>query len=106
MAKSQSTGVSREQQISAICATGCGVLALGLPIGVVTLWALAPWEILALVRLIPPDILYDMGTSVLLCSGSSGRSSAWCQPCCSATACCARVDPFPRSNAATSLERR
>ena len=66
MAKSQRIGVSREQRISALCATGCGILALGVPICVVTLWALAPWEILALVRLIPPDILYDMGTSVLL----------------------------------------
>lgn len=64
MAQPPPAGVSPEQRISAICATGCGLFAVALPIFIVTLWALGSWETLALVRLIPPDILYDMNPAV------------------------------------------
>ncbi|TAJ70086.1 MAG: DUF2975 domain-containing protein [Phenylobacterium sp.] len=53
-------GVSREQRISAVCAVGCGVVAVGVPVCVAALWAFGSWEVLALVRLIPPDIRPDM----------------------------------------------
>ncbi len=60
MAEASAGGVSREQRISAICAGGCGVVALAVPVCVAGLWAFGSWELLALVRLIPPDILPDM----------------------------------------------
>lgn len=60
MSGNSAAGFSREQRISALCAIGCGVVAIGLPAGVAALWAFASWEVLALVRLIPPDILPDM----------------------------------------------
>lgn len=60
MADTVASGLSREQRISAVCATGCGVVALAAPVFVAGLWATASWETLALLRLIPPDILPDM----------------------------------------------
>ncbi|MBS0298187.1 MAG: DUF2975 domain-containing protein [Proteobacteria bacterium] len=50
----------REQRISALCATGCVLVAAGAPLAVAGLWAFGSWELLALFRLIPPDILPDM----------------------------------------------
>ena len=55
---------SREQRLSAVCAAGCGILAIGIPLAVAAFWALGSWETLALVRLIPPDILGDMSPGV------------------------------------------
>lgn len=60
MSASQTLGVSREQRISAICASICALVAVAIPVSVAMLWALASWEVLALVRLVPPDILHDM----------------------------------------------
>jgi hypothetical protein len=60
MANAVAGRLSREQRISAVCATGCGIVALAVPVFVAGLWATASWETLALVRLIPPDILPDM----------------------------------------------
>jgi len=51
---------TREQRISALCATGCLVVAVGVPAAVIAFWSFGSWELLALVRLIPPDILEDM----------------------------------------------
>jgi hypothetical protein len=52
--------LGRDQGLSAICATACGVLAIGIPLGVAALWAVGGWQTLALVKLIPPDILGDL----------------------------------------------
>jgi hypothetical protein len=53
-------GLKSEQRISAICAGACRVAAIALPLAVAALWAFGSWPLLALVRLIPPDILPDM----------------------------------------------
>lgn len=55
-----SAGLGRSQRISALCASGCAVLAVVAPLAVVALWAFGSWPVLALVRLIPPDILPDL----------------------------------------------
>jgi len=55
-----SAGPGRDQGISALCASGCAVLAVVVPLAVVALWAFGSWQVLALVRLIPPDILPDL----------------------------------------------
>lgn len=51
---------ARDRRVSALCAFGCGVAAVGIPLAVAGLWAFGSWEVLALFRLIPPDILPDM----------------------------------------------
>jgi len=60
MIEAAAGGVSREQRISALCAGGCAVAAVGVPVCVAALWAFGSWEVLALARLIPPDIRPDM----------------------------------------------
>lgn len=60
MSATSSAGLNRDQRISALCARGCLALAIVLPIAVAALWGFGSWELLALVRLIPPDILPDM----------------------------------------------
>jgi hypothetical protein len=51
---------SREQSLSALCAIGCAVLAFAIPLTVAALWALGSWPLLALVRLVPPDLLPEL----------------------------------------------
>src|SRR3569832_624323 len=51
---------TREQRISALCATGCLVVVVGVLAAVFAFWCFGSWELLALVWLIPPDILEDM----------------------------------------------
>ena len=65
MTATPSTDLGRNQRISAACASGCAVLAVAAPAAVATLWAFGSWKLLALVRLIPPDILYDLPGPVL-----------------------------------------
>jgi hypothetical protein len=60
MSQAQLTGLSREQRISAVCAGACLLAAVALPLAVVAFWAFGSWPLLALVRLLPPDILADM----------------------------------------------
>lgn len=60
MTETSSAQPSQEQGLSALCARGCGVLAVGLPLGVVALWTFGSWNLLALVRLVPHDILADL----------------------------------------------
>src|SRR4051812_20223511 len=60
MSQTQLTGLTREQRISAVCAGACRLAAIVLPLAIVALWAFGSWALLALVRLVPPDILVDM----------------------------------------------
>jgi len=60
MPRTSSAGLGRSQGISALCANGCAVLAVVAPLAVASFWAFGSWEVLALVRLIPPDILGDL----------------------------------------------
>ncbi|MBU1374460.1 MAG: DUF2975 domain-containing protein [Alphaproteobacteria bacterium] len=62
MPQTTTASLSREQRISAVCAGGCRAIAVIVPVAVAGLWAVGSWDLLALVRLIPPDILYDMQT--------------------------------------------
>jgi hypothetical protein len=66
MTKTSPTGLSRQQGLSALCAQACLVLAIAIPALVAGFWALGSWEVLALVRLLPPDILHDMRPEVAL----------------------------------------
>lgn len=54
------TKLTRERRISALCANGCSVAAVIVPVAVVGFWMLGSWSLLALVKLIPPDIEPDM----------------------------------------------
>lgn len=60
MAEASTGGLGWESRVSAIGAAGCGVVAIAAPFCVAALWAFGSWELLALVRLIPPDIRPDM----------------------------------------------
>jgi hypothetical protein len=53
-------GLGQEQRFSALCAAGCAVMAVLIPVGVAFLWAFATWQVLGLARLVPPDILADL----------------------------------------------
>lgn len=64
MTEKSPAGLGREQGLSAVCATGCGIVAVSIPLSVVAMWTFGSWEGLALVRLIPPDILPDMRATV------------------------------------------
>jgi hypothetical protein len=65
MRETTSAGGGRDQGLSAICANGCAVLALVVPTAVAAFWAFGSWSLLALVRLLPPDVLEDMPAVVL-----------------------------------------
>jgi len=65
MPETSSPGTGREQGLSALCANGCAALALIIPLAVAAFWAFGSWELLALVRLLPPDILHDMAAQAL-----------------------------------------
>jgi len=60
-----SAGLGRERSISAVCATGCGVLAVLIPLAVAALWTFGSWQVLALVRLVPADIIHHLPGDVL-----------------------------------------
>lgn len=60
MPGTSSAGLGRVQGISSLCARACAALAILMPLAVAALWAFASWKVLALFRLIPPDILPDM----------------------------------------------
>ena len=60
MSSKPSDRPSREQSISRFSAIACGALALAIPLCVAALWAFASWDVLALVRLVPPDIVDDL----------------------------------------------
>jgi hypothetical protein len=66
MTKTSPGGLARQQRLSAVCAQGCLILAIAIPALVAGFWALGSWEALALVRLLPPDILHDMRPDVAL----------------------------------------
>jgi hypothetical protein len=55
---------SRDQDLSAICARGCAVLAVCIPLAVVAIWSVGSWKLLGLVRLVPHDILADLPQGV------------------------------------------
>lgn len=74
MTATSSAGLGREQGISALCARGCWALAVGVPVGVVAMWSFGSWPLLALVRLIPPDILGDMPPQVQIWQRVVGAS--------------------------------
>jgi len=73
-APTSAVAIGREQGLSALCAQVCVVLAVGAPLAVAALWAFGSWPLLALVRLLPPDVLGDMPAAVLPWQRAAGAA--------------------------------
>ena len=54
------TSLARQRRISAFCSKLCGALAVIIPLAVIGFWTIGTWKTLALVGLVPFDIIHHL----------------------------------------------